>query len=362
VAVDISQADVDDADFAVRQLVPVAVSGRVADGDGQGVADVPVEIDGPDGHVTTITDAMGGYIFDQVPVGDHTIKVTPPAGYDSQVESIAVSVPPNSEAPIEEQDFTIKALPTISGSVTAGGEPVEGAVITAQASGGTTINTVTAADGSYHLGAVPSGDYTVSVEPPDGYLSVGATSIGTTVGGEDVDGVDFSLARPGVIGGVVSDGAGDPLSGIALTVDTPDGPVDLVTDADGSYAVDDLAPGDYVVTVHVPDGDTAIGATEQAVTITAAGEAFADLDFAIAVPPPPTGGGGGPDTGVGTPGGGGSTGSGSSTGGSGSGGRLANSGSDLAGAAPFGLAALLLIGLGSAAQIRHSFRSRRRGA
>ncbi|MYD72371.1 MAG: TonB-dependent receptor [Acidobacteria bacterium] len=66
-----------------------------------------------------------------------------------------------------------------------------------------------------------------------------------------------AVAQPaGAIEGAVVDANGSPLPGVVVTVTGPGVREERVTGGDGSYAVADLAAGDYVVTAILPGFDT----------------------------------------------------------------------------------------------------------
>lgn len=375
--VDLSTTDASAVDFTVRDIIPAAVSGTVRDSDGLPLGGVAVTVDGPGGPQTVVTLSDGSYLVDSVPVGDHVVTVTAPDGYTALTPPLTFTVPPDSETPVTDQDFVLQAAPevSLSGAVTASGTAVPGALVTATGPGGATLQTLTALDGSYSFGDLAPGAWSVTVDPPAGYVVLGAGTREETVGGADVTDVDFALAVLGAVSGQVTDEAGTPLAGVDLRVDGPEGPGTLTTDASGAYALDQLAPGTYTVSVVPPEGYTVAGPESVTVTVTAAGEVYVDQSFVLAaVPTPepttaeptappttepttepsgqPSGGPGDPGTGAPTttpgavpPGG---------TGTGGDGGRLPTTGSDPT--APLAVAALLLVvGVGTLAV-------RRRGA
>lgn len=137
------------------------------------------------------------------------------------------------------------------------------------------ISTTTDADGMYLFTGLPEGDYTVVIDPTDlpaGLVpvydidgaadSMSAVTL-TAADPSDLD-QDFSYTGSGSIGdtiwhdrngdGVVDPGE-EPIPGVAVTItytDPDNGStftVVVVTDADGSYDVDNLPAGDYTVTV-----------------------------------------------------------------------------------------------------------------
>ncbi|WP_136054506.1 carboxypeptidase regulatory-like domain-containing protein [Microbacterium sp. K24] len=308
VAVDLTTTDAV-ADFTVRDIVPVAVSGQVTDADGDPVPGVTVTIDGQ----TTTTDAAGEYLFDSVPVGTHTATITTPDGYTLVSSPPPFTIPPLSEDPIENVDFQVAENPTLSGAVTSNGSGVAGVTITAVGPGGT-ITAVTNGSGAYSFPRLPAGDYDITMTTPGGYVALTPVTRTEQIAGVDVANVDFDLARLGALDGTVRTDGGAPVPGVVIDVTGPGVPAQLTTDADGSFGLGGLPPATYTLTVVPPTGSTVVGAATRTVVITAAGEAVVEQDFtlaAIVVPPDPdpdppvTGGNGGgnggslPGTGLG---------------------------------------------------------------
>lgn len=293
------------ADFTVRDIVPVAVSGQVTDDGGNPVPGVTVTIDGQ----TTTTDADGRYLFDSIPVGEHTAEITAPPGYTITGSPPPFTVPEGSEEPIPDIDFEVTENPTLNGTVSSNGSGVAGVTVTASGPGGT-LSTVTNANGDYTFPRLVSGDYEITITTPGGYVAAGPGTRAEQVGADDVEDVDFALARLGSFDGVVRDAGGGPVSGVVVEVSGPGGTQQLTTDADGSYGLGALPPGTYTLTVVAPAGTTVVGAATRTVVITAVGEAIADQDFtlsAVVVTPTPTptvtprpGAGGGQDPLAGT--------------------------------------------------------------
>lgn len=275
------------ADFTVRDIVPVAVSGRITDTDGLPIAGVTVTIDG----LTTTTDADGRYVIDDVPVGDHTATITTPDGYTLVTSAPPFTVPEDSETPITDVDFVVAEHPSLSGTVQSNGAGVAGVTVTASGPGGSTLSAVTDANGDYSFPRLPAGEYTVGIEVPSGYSASGPVARDESVGATDVEDVDFELARLGAIDGVVRTDGGTPVAGVAITVEGPDGTQQVATDADGAYGLGTLPPGTYTITVTPPAGTAVVGAASRTVVITAAGEVVVDQDFtlgAVVVTPTPT--------------------------------------------------------------------------
>lgn len=296
------------ADFTVRQIVPVAVSGQVTDTTGAPIAGVAVTVDGK----TTTTDADGQYLFDEVSVGTHPVTITPPAGYTIETTPPPVVVPPSSEVPITDVDFRIAEKPDLRGTVRANGAGVAGVTVTAVGPGGVTLTRVTNGSGAYAFPRLDSGSYEITMTTPTGYVATTPVARQEQVNADDVANVDFELARLGAIDGTVRDEEGTPVAGVVVTVTGPGAPQQLTSGADGTYGLGALPPGTYTVTVVPPTGSSAVGAATRTVVITAAGEAIVEQDFVLAedvvvtptptpTPGPSTGGGSGalPATGLG---------------------------------------------------------------
>jgi hypothetical protein len=285
-AVNVTSAD-GTADFAVRDIVPVPVSGTARDQHGTPIAGATVTLDG---GRSVVTGADGSFLIDDVPVGQHTLSITAPDGYTVVSAPAPFTVPEEDETPITGQDFVLQAQPTLSGRVTAAGAGVGGVVVTADGPGGP-VTTVTAADGTYAFPHREAGDYAVTVGAPDGYVLAGPGSRSATVEAEDITDVDFTLARLGSVAGTVTDRGGAPVAEAAVTVTGPEGAVTTTTAGSGGYAVGDLPPGDYIIEVAVPEGYTGVDPLRRSVTITDAGELIEGQDFVLApvtVTPTPT--------------------------------------------------------------------------
>ncbi|WP_312168099.1 carboxypeptidase regulatory-like domain-containing protein [Microbacterium sp.] len=286
IEVDLTEAD-GVADFVVRDIVGTEVSGRVVDDEGEPVPGVPVSIDA---EQETTTDDEGVYVFDEVPAGEHTVVVTPPPGYSTDLPIAPVVVPEDSEEPILLDDIVIVENPTLSGTVESNGQGLPGVTVTAETADVPPIATVTGAGGGFTFPRVPGGDYTISITVPDGYIATGPTSIDRTVESDDVVDIDFDIARLGSIDGTVVTDGGVPVGGVVITIVSPDETVQLTTDAEGNYGLGELPPGEYTMTITAPSGSTIVGSATRTVVITAAGEAFIDQDFTLqaAVVPTPT--------------------------------------------------------------------------
>ena len=178
------------------------VQGAVADE--PGIAGVTVNLlngDGTPTGQTTVTDANGDYLFDDLPAGDYIVEVVPPAGTTFTIQDAGV-----------DDDLDSDVDP---------------------GTGQTGIITLGAGDND------PTNDA--------GIIPILASLGDTVFQDTDEDGVQGAVAdEPGIAGVTVTLLNGDG---------TPTGQ-STVTDANGNYSFDDLPAGDYIVEVIPPAGTT----------------------------------------------------------------------------------------------------------
>ncbi|MEV0952774.1 carboxypeptidase regulatory-like domain-containing protein [Promicromonospora sp. NPDC050249] len=294
--VDLSSADATGVDLAAREIRPVAVSGAVLTDDGAPVPGATVTLTPVGGGtpLTAVTSSTGEYLIDDVgwdagddQPQDYTFALGQlPEGYVTATAPDGITVAVGQEEPSAGNDFAVRAPASLSGTVTVGEEPLAGVVVTLTGPDGT-ASTTTEADGTYVFDGVLPGDHTVRVTPPDGYRPDGREARDVTVTAEDLAELDFGLSRPGSVGGTVTDDADAPVADATVTVAGPGGSITLASDAAGGYFTGDLAPGDYVITLTVPDGYTA-DATERPVEVTGAGENWLEEHFPVVRVPVPS--------------------------------------------------------------------------
>jgi hypothetical protein len=294
--VNLSETDAVGVDFVVREIVPVAVSGRVVDANGDGVAGVTVVVDGTE--LTAVTGSDGRYLFDRVEPGDYDVRVVTPVGYSTDDDTRAISVAEGTEEPIEipaDDDFVLVENADLGGVVTspATGVGVVGALVTVTDAGGEVVATTTTRPlGEYTIPRLSPGEYTVTITPPNGYAPLGPISAEVALGADDLTDVNFELAVLGSFSGTVRDSAGAPVAGVVLTLEGPGGTRQLVSAEDGTYSLGGLAPGDYVLTVVPPEGTQAVDFAQRAFGFPPeGGGTVVAQDFtleAVAVEPTPT--------------------------------------------------------------------------
>ncbi len=323
-----NKRDVDFGYNAVAQIGDQIWLDTLGNGDGTfdagsdypipGVA-VTVTYLGPDGVAgggddivyNTVTDAQGKYLVTQLPLGNYTVTVTPPAGLTPTFDSNGVGSPNSSAVTLTalapsnlNQDFSYSGAGSIgdlvwldrnsSGTATAdAGEPgIPGVPVTITWAGADgTLGTaddvvmakVTDASGNYLVANLPFGPYSVVVDTTatsfpagvtqtydaDGLGTPNASTTTLSAGTPNVLTQDFSYAGTASIGDRIwldqnGDGVQDPseigIPGVTVLVTylgadgVAGGGDDIVftttTGANGIYLVDGLPAGSYTVAVN----------------------------------------------------------------------------------------------------------------
>lgn len=143
---------------------------------------------------------------------------------------------------------------SIAGTVTGPhGKPLEGVCVASASSNGNFGFAVTKADGSYQIKNAPAGNYQVEFIPGGSFSSCGLqgnflpVSATATVTSNVTTTLNAVLPNGAVITGVVTGAQGKPLGGICvISTANPFGNA-LVTKSDGSYRLDQLFTGSYLV-------------------------------------------------------------------------------------------------------------------
>ncbi|HSK22153.1 MAG TPA: carboxypeptidase regulatory-like domain-containing protein [Egicoccus sp.] len=264
------------ADFVV--LTQGSIVGHVRDAAGTGVESATVTLR-QDGTVvaTDTTDAAGAYAFPGEDAGTYTVTVTVPSGYTAGGPvTRTVNLASGSSA---TADFTLARTASISGRVvdTAG---VARPGVTVTLSGAGTGTAATGADGRYQFtGRTQFGVYTVTIAPPSGYTAGGPVSRSVNLASGSSATADFVVAREAAITGQVLDSTGTGVAGITVSIArSGSAAVTRTTDGQGRYQVENLTDfGAYTVTMTVPSGFVATGATSRAVNLAAGSSATADF-------------------------------------------------------------------------------------
>jgi hypothetical protein len=237
------------------------------------------------GAFVTVYDAGGNGVafLSTAPDGTYTTSPLQPGAYEVGVEaagfvsqfyvdapSIATATPVDvlpGQTTTASLALTASGPPPASGAIAgtvtdSAGRPLDGVVVTLYDSSGDFFdNTTTAVDGSYRFSGLPVGSYKIGFDartsdPRHNYVPqffngkptlAAADPVAVTAGRTAT--ADASLVTGLQISGVVTDQAGDALTG--LEVDLYDSSKQLIastsTAADGSYTFAGLAAGTYYV-------------------------------------------------------------------------------------------------------------------
>ncbi|OIB59090.1 carboxypeptidase regulatory-like domain-containing protein, partial [Natrialba sp. SSL1] len=175
--------------------------------------------------------------------------------------------------------FTIDDGPNwnVKGTVAeaATDEPIENASVELEA-GNETYTNVTDADGKYGLENVPAGEHNLTVDAEN----FAAHTETVEVPEDDVVTVDVGLEKlPGTISGDVTASDDDaPVENATIVAENDDGDVhEATTDENGSYELDGVSAGTYVVNVV----DTPPGYELDEVVTVAPGEHVDGVDFVV---------------------------------------------------------------------------------
>jgi hypothetical protein len=231
---------------------------------------------------TTTTDAAGHYRLADLRAGDHYVGFFDPGGYHlatfhpgaralpaSTAVHVAIGDDVAVDADLERADDLYSGS-AITGTVTddVSGTPVPGAIAVALGAGNFQFVGAATADGSGHfaLHVGSSQSFVVGVFDPNGahamewYDDQSPDHLGSAAALDAPADVSIALrpTRGGIAGTIVDETTGDPVVGAWAISIGPDGQVrPTVTDDEGEYQIDDLAPGTYRVTVLDPVGGRA---------------------------------------------------------------------------------------------------------
>uniref|UniRef100_UPI00374D22B2 SdrD B-like domain-containing protein n=1 Tax=Staphylococcus simulans TaxID=1286 RepID=UPI00374D22B2 len=281
-----------------------------------GIEGVTVTLTKPDGStVTTVTDANGKYVFTGLENGDYTVDFTAPEGYEATLVNVgddaldsdgtSTTVTINNAdnytidsgfyKPAVEEPTPVPATYNLGdyvwedsnkdGIQNSNEVGIEGVTVTLTKPDGSTVTTVTDANGKYEFTGLENGDYTVDFTAPEGYeatlVNVGddaldsdGASTTVTINNADNYTIDSGFYKPVeeptpvpatyTVGDKVwedsnKDGiqnSNEPgIPGVEVTLTKPDGlTVTTTTDNNGNYEFTNLPNGDYTITFETPEG------------------------------------------------------------------------------------------------------------
>ena len=263
---------------------------------------------------STLTDENGDYRFDNLDPGTYSVRQVQPEGFTDGVDLIgqvdgetrgvlatndvfsAITLESGDQA--VDYDFCELHTASISGSVIVdvngdgvhsladGDTPIEGVeIVLLDESGNELARTLTDGNGDYTFDNLAAGTYSVAEVQPDGFFD-GVELLGTVDGetrgvlstndvfsaitleaGDQAVDYDFcELHSASISGSVIADVNGDgvhsladgdtPIEGVEIVLLNADGNeiARTVTDENGDYTFQNLAPGTYSVAEVQPDG------------------------------------------------------------------------------------------------------------
>ena len=221
-----------------------SVGGLVVDGGGNAVPGTKVDLIDPktDAVVGTGTaDENGNVDIPGVRPGDYTVRVTPPAGYNTPAESTVI-VEPGQAATIPAITAT-RQTGSVSGRVS--GLP-EGVQVTVKAGD---KSATTRPDGTYTIDGLPTGSYSVAVVGDlPGYSASPAQHKDVTTAGAKAD---FQVTRlTGSVTGSVTDKKDNPVPNVqVMLVDASGNSITASTDKEGVISAEDVPTGEYYVDI-----------------------------------------------------------------------------------------------------------------
>jgi TonB-linked SusC/RagA family outer membrane protein len=231
------------------------ITGAVVDVDGNPVAGATVAIGG--GGPTTTTAADGSFklagvattnVMIEITADSFTAKQVPVLGAATQLQLQVVIVRPAPAAPPPVETRMIGGVVS-----DAGHAPIAGATVTVH---GTSIQGVTAADGSFALPGAPLGEVTLDVTAPN----QPATSV-TVPGDKPVVAITAGASTQAgapttrtVKGKVIDPTTKEPIA--AAQIEAVGTGAVVFSDADGSFTIDNLPPGPVRLDVSAPEHES----------------------------------------------------------------------------------------------------------
>lgn len=236
-----------------------------------------------------LSDDSGAFRIYGLPVGKFKLKASHP---DFSEETKPVELAKEGET--VRVEFMLKKGRTISGTVRDGAtsSPVAGAVVTISSGKGTggileamipyvarkgPGSATSDAAGKWEIANIAPGNYRLSAVHKN-YAASESKSV-TVKPDSDVSGVELLLSGGGRVHGTVKDRGGKAISGARVTAVSGNGMAQATTDPDGRYALEHLAPGDWMVSVS--SGKVTSGNSDVTKPVSVAAGDDSALDFTL---------------------------------------------------------------------------------
>lgn len=250
-----SRVQVPSSNVQVELEASAFIEGFVELPDGKPAAQARVSAFGADEAVSTETGSQGGFSLD-VPPG--TYQVTARQG--DKTGSARTRVVVGAGMTLKDVRIRLGAATAIAGVVRQkdSGAPVADAAISVIPSGdrGDLARATADAGGQFEVGGLAPGAYDVSVQAP-GFKPLRRTGV-TVLEGQRIELIAELIAN-GRIEGTVVDSAKKPFAGVYIIPQRRwgelEGASSTVTDAAGSFVLEDLPPGDVYVAARGPGSD-----------------------------------------------------------------------------------------------------------
>ena len=212
----------------------------------------------------------GVFRIDRLPAGAYILEAFPPTGAPyAGSEPQTVLLTPGTT--LNAGDLTLRYAQVQGQLQDSGGSPVRGGYVMVFQQGSNLSQGVTTnADGSFYIGGLPAGLYTLEAFPPAG--STDTPSLRRTVevyadgSTNDIGVVRLTFPQ---IQGTVMDPEGQMVAGAFVEAVRSDGTFRRggVTDASGQYRVGGLPDGTYTLTAYPPTGSGWATSVPQTVTV-----------------------------------------------------------------------------------------------
>jgi uncharacterized surface anchored protein len=226
---------------------------------------------------TATTTAEGTFRLDYLPPGYCEIRAEAPGLVEQTTSRVLVAADQTASG------IKLVLIPggSISGRVTEkdGTTPMGGKWVTASGIPSHRPGLArTSEDGTYRIGYLSPGEYTVAVNIPQ-YAVTSRTQV-TVAAGQETRDVNLSLVRAGMISGTATENDGvTPIPGVLIRVQEPNGATSSALSAqDGTYQLRGLVPGEYEVTAEAA-GHTR---TSKVGVDVIPGKETGNVDFALA--------------------------------------------------------------------------------